>query len=103
MMQTALPDCYMHDAGCVQYGGRTALMYAVGEGNYDIAKYLIQNGADKKIKDSKGNIALDYLLNKVFVNSYPKQYMFTQYTKEPTDPKTLMSLKEFEELQLLLN
>ena len=46
---------------CMMTGERTALMYAVQEGNYDVAVYLIEKGADRKLTDTQGKTAYDYL------------------------------------------
>lgn len=39
---------------------KTPLMYAVKYGNLDFVKKLLQSGADKNAKSTKGNTALDY-------------------------------------------
>lgn len=39
--------------------GETPLMYAVREGNIDMAKLLLKNGANKKIKNDKGERLLE--------------------------------------------
>lgn len=39
-------------------------MYAVQEGNLEIAKYLAEKGADINLKDSKGMSVYDYLSGK---------------------------------------
>ena len=52
----------------IQYGadvnensnGMTPLMYAARYNNLEILKYLVENGADFKIKDARGNTALKY-------------------------------------------
>lgn len=40
--------------------GRTILHYAVIQGNKDILKLLMCNGADPKIQDKRSRTALDY-------------------------------------------
>jgi len=40
--------------------GKTALMYAAEAGQYKVVKYLLKNGAKKKIKDKRGRTALTY-------------------------------------------
>ncbi len=47
---------------CINNDKRTALMYALQGGHYEVAKYLIENGADVSLKDSKGNTAYYYML-----------------------------------------
>lgn len=42
------------------YGGKTALMGAVAGGQYAIAQFLIDQGADLDIKDDTGRTALDW-------------------------------------------
>jgi glutaminase len=41
------------------YDGRTALGLAASEGYVDAIKYLLAHGADPKIKDARGNNALE--------------------------------------------
>jgi glutaminase len=41
------------------YDGRTALGIAASEGNLVAVKYLVDNGANIKHRDSRGNNALD--------------------------------------------
>lgn len=38
--------------------GRTPLMFAVAEGNFDVAKSLIEHGADLNIQNNNGETAL---------------------------------------------
>lgn len=40
--------------------GLTPLMFAARYNNVEIIKYLLSKGADKKIKDERGNTALKY-------------------------------------------
>jgi ankyrin repeat protein len=40
--------------------GQSALIKAVKMGNYELAAYLIELGADKEIKDKEGKTAADY-------------------------------------------
>ncbi|MEO5775512.1 MAG: ankyrin repeat domain-containing protein [Flavobacterium sp.] len=40
--------------------GLTPLMFAARYNKVDIIKYLLERGADKKVKDSRGNTALKY-------------------------------------------
>ena len=47
---------------CIRNGKRTALMYAVQEGQGQIVRYLLDQKADKTLKDSLGKTAYDYLL-----------------------------------------
>ena len=63
---------YCNEDICIQYGERTALMYAVQEGHLDIAKYLVENGADLKLTDSQGNDVYDYLRGSVPYNTSPE-------------------------------
>lgn len=39
---------------------KTPLMYTAKYGNFDFAKILLENGANKKVTSKKGNTALDY-------------------------------------------
>lgn len=41
-------------------GGRSAFMFAVGEGNYRMAEFLLLNGASVNVKDISGDNALIY-------------------------------------------
>ncbi len=41
------------------YDGRTALGIAASEGNLEAVQYLVENGADPKHRDARGNNALD--------------------------------------------
>ena len=43
--------------------GLTPLMFAARYNKVDIIKYLLEKGADKKIKDERGNTALKYAEN----------------------------------------
>ena len=43
--------------------GKTALMIACQNGNFEIAIALIKNGTDLNIKDSKGKMALNYIVD----------------------------------------
>jgi len=43
--------------------GLTPLMFAARYNKVDILKYLIEKGADKQIKDERGNTALKYAEN----------------------------------------
>ena len=43
--------------------GKTALMIACQNGNFEIAIALIKNGTDLNIKDSKGKMALNYVVD----------------------------------------
>ena len=63
---------YCNEDICIQYGERTALMYAVQEGHLDIAKYLVENGADLKLTDSQGNDVYDYLRGSVPYGTSPE-------------------------------
>ena len=45
--------------------GYTPLHFAVQSGKLDIVKYLLQNGANKKAKDSKGKTPLDLSTEKL--------------------------------------
>ena len=46
------------------YDKRTALHLACSEGNYQIVKYLIDNGCDKNVKDRWGNTPLSEICDK---------------------------------------
>ena len=41
------------------YDGRTALGIAASEGNLDAVQYLVNNGANLRHRDCRGNTALD--------------------------------------------
>ena len=43
--------------------GSTALIYSAMFNHKEIYNFLIDNGADKFIKDDKGNTAIDYARN----------------------------------------
>ena len=43
--------------------GATPLMFAARYNKVDIIKYLLEKGADKKIKDERGNTAMKYAEN----------------------------------------
>lgn len=43
--------------------GLTPLMFAARYNKVDIIKYLLEKGADKKIKDERGNTAMQYAEN----------------------------------------
>jgi ankyrin repeat protein len=45
----------------IQYGQRTALMYAAGNGSLQLIKLLLKHGADPAVKDSGGHLPVDYL------------------------------------------
>ena len=93
---------YCNEDICIQYGERTALMYAVQEGNLEVAKYLVENGADLKLTDSQGNDVYDYLRGSVpyGTSSEPKNENLTSeqveefaeflknYEKEHSDAQT---------------
>lgn len=47
---------------CIHNGKRTALMYALQENHFEVAQYLLDNGADITLTDSQEKTALDYLI-----------------------------------------
>lgn len=63
--QTDEGNC-VHDSDydCIRNGERTALMYALQEGQYEVAAYLLDNGADISPLDSQAKSAFDYLIGK---------------------------------------
>lgn len=48
----------------IQFNGLTYLMKACFEGDYHLAKFLIQHGADTEIKSNHGKTAIDYAIEK---------------------------------------
>lgn len=47
---------------CIHNGKRSALMYALQENHFEVAQYLLDNGADITLTDSLENTAYDYLM-----------------------------------------
>ena len=43
--------------------GLTALIVATSEGNIEMVKFLLKNGANKDLKDNEGSKAIDYTDN----------------------------------------
>ncbi len=52
--------------------GQTPLMSACYQGNLDIVKFLLDNGANANSADSEGKTALDYCLLGISVNETSK-------------------------------
>lgn len=50
--------------------GLTPLMFAARYNKVEILKFLLQNGADKRIKDENGNTALNYAENSKAQEAY---------------------------------
>ncbi|MBU4269346.1 ankyrin repeat domain-containing protein [Candidatus Dependentiae bacterium] len=88
-------------------GKQTLLMIAASGGNYDVVKYLVENGADFKIKDIYGNAALQYAINccpkkgyvekklakfENYLFKYGDDYIETEIEKKRSDLQ-----KEFED------
>jgi uncharacterized protein len=46
----------------INYGSRTALMYSAANASLSVIQALLDKGADKSMKDSKGNTAFDYMM-----------------------------------------
>ena len=84
---------------------RTALMYALQEGKFDVAKYLIERGADVSLQDSKGLTAYDYMLGTAFqFNPHIKPTIHggsAVYWSEK-DRKSAFSVEQIKELSPLL-
>jgi Ankyrin repeats (3 copies)/Ankyrin repeat len=63
------------ETGCGDYaiahGNRTALMYAAASASLPVIKALLAAGADKSLKDSRGQTALEYLQGKGPVPANP--------------------------------
>lgn len=60
--QTHPSNCWSEDElECIHNGQRTALMYALQEGNFKLAQYLLDQKADITLTDSLEYSALDYL------------------------------------------
>lgn len=63
------------ETGCADYGithgNRTALMYSAANASLPVIKALLAAGADKSLKDSRGQTALEYLQGKGPVPANP--------------------------------
>ena len=64
---------------------KTPLMLAIINGQFNIAKYLVDKGADVLMKDDKGNSALSYASVDKFVADY--MYACAKDTTEVRDKK----------------
>ena len=80
-------------------------MYALQEGRFDVAKYLIQQGADVSLKDTQGLRAYDYMLGTSFqYNPHIKPTIHggrAVYWSEK-DRKSAFSPEQIKELSPLL-
>jgi hypothetical protein len=59
-------------SGEIKHGERTALMYAAANASRPLIEYLIDAGADLKLKDTVGLTAIDYLQGKGPTGTNPK-------------------------------
>jgi len=63
-------------SGCgyfaISHGSRTALMYAAANASLPVIEALLAAGADKRLADSQGSTALDYLTGKGPVGANPR-------------------------------
>lgn len=106
---TDLDECVGINASvsnlCVQNRQRTALMYAAQEGHEEIVRYLIAQGANKNIMDSRGKTAYHYMIGEApWKNPYHKMTIGDGMTRprEKDDKKTLFTEKQIESLTPLL-
>ena len=54
--------------------GKTSLMIAIENNNFEVAKFLIENGADLKIRDTDGLTASHYAIETDF-NEFTKEIL----------------------------